>query len=47
MGVAHALKFTLQTIAYRVGSYEDKNICMVDKNRGDSNFISPGPSAQH
>jgi hypothetical protein len=47
MGVANALKFTLQTIAHRVGSYEHKNICMVDKNRGDSNFISPGPSAQH
>ena len=43
MGVAHALKFTLQTIAHKVGSYEDKNICMVDKNRGHSNFISPDP----
>ena len=43
MGVEHAFKFTLQTIAHRVGSYEDKNICMVDKNRGDSNFISPDP----
>jgi hypothetical protein len=39
MGVAHALKFTLQTIAHRVGSYKDKNIRMVDKNRGHSNFI--------
>jgi hypothetical protein len=31
MGVAHALKFTLQTIAYRVGSYKDKSIGMANK----------------
>ena len=41
MGVEHALKFTLQTIAHRVGSYKDKNIHMADKNMGNSNFIGP------
>jgi hypothetical protein len=39
MGVEHALKFTLQTIAHRVGSYKDKSIGLVNKNRGHSNFI--------
>jgi hypothetical protein len=39
MGVANALKFTLQTIAHRVGSYKDKSIGMANKIRGHSNFI--------
>ena len=31
MGVAHALNFSLKTIAHGVGSYNQKNIHMADK----------------
>jgi hypothetical protein len=43
MGVAHALKFALKTIAHRGRLLQRQNTRMADKNMGHSNFIVPDP----